>query len=279
MTELALTPDTVLDGRNFRLFETRGYRVLFRSDGVVLTLSEPLFRYLGGGEHSEEARRSMIREEFGVGGLEHLDRGLQGLHSSGILDFVPPAEPTHHGAEPGGVLLMVTQTCNLACSYCYGDGGTYGGRTKLLPVATAQAAIDGMIRRAPNRRTFNVAFFGGEPLINFRTIQEVVAYCRAEESRTDKRFSYSITTNATLVTDEVVSFFKEHRFSVMVSFDGFDAPEEQRPFRDGRISMSWSRSARVWAFAESLCRAPAKPRTRYSVQVLTLLSSAKRWRD
>lgn len=116
------------------------------------------------------------------------------------------------------VTLMVCQECNLRCKYCYGDGGEYSNKGK-MSFLTAKKAIDFLVAHA-NKEILNVCFFGGEPLLNFKLIKEVVAYTKEIEKSSSKRFTYCMTTNATLINEEIENFIKENKISITVSMDG-----------------------------------------------------------
>lgn len=224
---------------SLHFFEAEGEKVLFRIDGLILTLSDAAFELLEVQRGKPvEKRLTEVSSKFGEAALASALRSLESIAAEGILtdEIEELATPEVEASEPGGILLMLTQTCNLACSYCYAGGGTYGSRTKFLPQDQAESAIDLMLERAQNRKSFTVTFFGGEPLLNFPLLRQVVAYCSYRANELGVSFSFSITTNATAVTDEVVEFFKENRFTVMVSYDGVDAQRKNRPFNGGKES-------------------------------------------
>ena len=132
--------------------------------------------------------------------------------------------------------LMVNQTCNLACTYCYADGGEYGSPGQMT-AATAKRAVDWLIERSGPVRNLVLTFFGGEPLISFGLIKDVVAYANRQGDFSGKVFSFSTTTNGTLLSDEIIAFLKEHQFEVMVSLDGSKGVnDDQRPFKNGKGS-------------------------------------------
>jgi uncharacterized protein len=129
---------------------------------------------------------------------------------------------------------MVTQTCNLACAYCYANAGTYNQPTRYQQLGNAISAIEQLIVDSGATQHLTVTFFGGEPLIGFSLIKDIVSYCKSRESVVGKRFKYSVTTNGTLVTGEIADYFKNHGFTVMVSVDGAAQYHDSlRPFADG----------------------------------------------
>ena len=114
--------------------------------------------------------------------------------------------------------LMISQECNLRCKYCYGKDGEYSNKGK-MDFSIAKKAIDYFISKAPSDK-LNICFFGGEPLLNFELIKEVVDYVRQIEKMTDKKFTFCMTTNATLINQEIRTFIKKNRISITVSIDG-----------------------------------------------------------
>ncbi|MFC1679157.1 radical SAM protein [Elusimicrobiota bacterium] len=161
------------------------------------------------------------------------------LAELGLLSDGDPKRPKESKSAPVPVVniaLFVIQACNLRCVYCYGDGGGYGGGGKMAP-ATARRAVDWLIRGSQSRKDLHIAFFGGEPLLNFPLMCETVRYAEERGKVTKKRFSYSVTTNATLLDEERVAWIKAHKVNVLVSFDGpREIQDAQRPFIDGRGS-------------------------------------------
>ncbi|MBL6956671.1 MAG: nif11-like peptide radical SAM maturase [Chlorobium phaeobacteroides] len=134
------------------------------------------------------------------------------------------------------IALFITQNCNLACTYCYGKEGGYGSSGHMNS-ATARKAIDWLIKQSGDIKTLGVAFFGGEPLLNFSLMKKVVEYARQRGAESNKDFEFSITTNGSLLTDEKIAFLNENKINPIVSFDGSkDVQDAQRPFKGGQGS-------------------------------------------
>jgi uncharacterized protein len=133
--------------------------------------------------------------------------------------------------------LAVAQKCNLACSYCYAQEGSFGSEPKNMEHAAAIRAVDLLFQEAKPGESVNLAFLGGEPLVNRALIRECTERAVAMGRRTEVRVSFSITTNGTLLTAEDGRFFEQHGFAVTVSMDGVgEAHDRQRPFRGGQGS-------------------------------------------
>ncbi|KUH33046.1 hypothetical protein APY94_07185 [Thermococcus celericrescens] len=128
--------------------------------------------------------------------------------------------------------LNVMEDCNFACVYCYGDGGTYHTPNTRMSPEVGKKAIDLLMREG--KKVVNVQFFGGEPLLNFPLIRELVHYAKERAKEHDKVVTFSITTNGYLITDKVIDFFLENNFTVTLSFDGpKDIQNHNRPLRGG----------------------------------------------
>ncbi|WP_242652550.1 nif11-like peptide radical SAM maturase [Desulfofarcimen acetoxidans] len=139
-------------------------------------------------------------------------------------------------ARTSSLCLMVAQECNMACVYCYGDAGRYGGGG-LMTVETSCRSVDWLIRHSGGNRKLNLSFFGGEPLLNLPLIRWTVEYAKQTGEQNGKTFTFSITTNASLADEAAIDFLRANQFEVVISFDGTPAAQDkQRPFKDGRPS-------------------------------------------
>ena len=126
--------------------------------------------------------------------------------------------------QSGGVVkamcLHAAHDCNLRCKYCFASTGDFHGPRGLLPVETGKRALDWLVRHSGNRKQLEVDFFGGEPLMNFEAIKEIVAYGRSLEKETGKHFQFTTTTNAVNLTEEVGEFLNKEMYNVVLSIDG-----------------------------------------------------------
>ena len=116
--------------------------------------------------------------------------------------------------------LNVSHNCNLACEYCFADGGTYCGERQTMSFDTAKAAIDMLVEMSGSRRNLEIDFFGGEPMLDFDVVKKTVLYARSLEKDRNKKFRFTITTNAYKLTDEDIDFFNEQMYNVVISIDG-----------------------------------------------------------
>ncbi len=131
--------------------------------------------------------------------------------------------------------LHIAHDCNLACRYCFADEGTYHGQKReLMPLEVGKAALDFLVKNSGNRRNLEVDFFGGEPLMNFEVVKEIVSYGRSLEGPYKKKFRFTLTTNGVLINDDVIEFANKEMDNVVLSLDGRqDVHNFMRPFRNG----------------------------------------------
>lgn len=116
--------------------------------------------------------------------------------------------------------LHIAHDCNLRCSYCFAGTGDYKGERSLMSLEVGKRAIDFLIENSGNRRNLEVDFFGGEPLMNFDVVKEIVYYARQREKEANKNFRFTITTNTLLLDEDKRAFINEHMHNVVLSLDG-----------------------------------------------------------
>ena len=116
--------------------------------------------------------------------------------------------------------LHVAHTCNLNCSYCFASQGKYQGERALMSFEVGKQAFDFLIKNSGTRRNLEVDFFGGEPLMNWDVVKQLVAYARSIEKQYNKNFRFTFTTNGVLIDDEVIDFLNKEMHNVVLSLDG-----------------------------------------------------------
>ena len=116
--------------------------------------------------------------------------------------------------------LHIAHDCNLRCEYCFASTGDFGKGRKLMPLEIGKKAIDFLLEQSGDRETLELDFFGGEPLMNFDVVKEVVKYARSKEQEYGKRFRFTITTNGMLLTDDKIDFINKEMSNVVLSLDG-----------------------------------------------------------
>ncbi len=133
--------------------------------------------------------------------------------------------------------LHIAHDCNLACRYCFAEEGEYHGRRAMMSFEVGKKALDFLIANSGSRRNLEVDFFGGEPLMNWQVVKDLVAYGRQQEKLHDKHFRFTVTTNGVLLNDEIQEFINQEMDNVVLSLDGRrEVNDHMRPFRNGKGS-------------------------------------------
>lgn len=133
--------------------------------------------------------------------------------------------------------LHIAHDCNLACRYCFAEEGEYHGRRALMSFEVGKKALDFLVANSGSRVNLEVDFFGGEPLMNWQVVKDLVAYGREQEKLHDKKFRFTLTTNGVLLNDEVMEFVNKEMSNVVLSIDGRkEINDKMRPFRNGKGS-------------------------------------------
>ena len=116
--------------------------------------------------------------------------------------------------------LHIAHTCNLNCDYCFASQGKYHGERAVMSFEVGKRALDFLVENSGTRRNLEVDFFGGEPLMNFDVVKELVAYARSIEKEKNKNFRFTLTTNGVLIDDDVIDFANREMSNVVLSLDG-----------------------------------------------------------
>ncbi len=182
---------------------------------IVGALSEKYPR-----EEAEETVRE-LRELIGMGALD-------------APDDYSDVQPVDSGVVKA-MCLHAAHDCNLRCKYCFADTGEFHMASRsLLPAETGKKALDWLVAHSGNRINLEVDFFGGEPLMNFPVIKEVVAYGRELETKHGKVFKFTTTTNAVAINDEIIDFMNREMDNVVISIDGRkEVHDRMRPTANG----------------------------------------------
>jgi uncharacterized protein len=145
---------------------------------------------------------------------------VEGLKEQGLLYKEELKAYPVKSNEVKALCLHICHDCNFRCRYCFADEGAYHAARESMSLETAKKAIDFLIENSGKRKVLEADFFGGEPLMNFEVIKQTVAYAREKEKETGKKFLFTTTTNALLLSDEVIDFFNREMENVVLSLDG-----------------------------------------------------------
>ena len=180
-----------------------------------------------GAEREDVLRGTMAKHpELSRADAEALYADVTALKDRGLLfaeDVFAPEAATLK-ARSGNVIkalcLHVAHSCNLNCAYCFASQGRYQGERALMSFETGKRALDFLIENSGTRVNLEVDFFGGEPLMNWEVVKQLVAYGRSREAEAHKRFRFTLTTNGVLLDDEVIDFCNKEMHNVVLSLDG-----------------------------------------------------------
>ena len=215
-------------------YQLNGFNIVLDvCSGAVHLVDELAFSMIQGYETQsfDELRSAMLekfRDEPAVTEqeIERCYHEITALKESGQL-FTPDTFAPMAGSfkeKSGDVIkalcLHVAHTCNLNCSYCFASQGKYHGERAVMSAEVGKRALDFLIEHSGHRRNLEVDFFGGEPLMNFAVVRELVAYARVREKEAGKNFRFTLTTNGMLIDDEVIEFANREMSNVVLSLDG-----------------------------------------------------------
>ncbi len=179
----------------------------------------------------EEILSAMSKKYVGKDGITEADieecyEDIVTLKGEGKL-FAPDTFESmagHLKAKTSGVIkalcLHIAHTCNLNCSYCFASQGKYHGERAVMSFEVGKQALDFLVANSGSRRNLEVDFFGGEPLVNFQVVKDLVAYARSIEKEKGKNFRFTLTTNGLLIDDDVIDFANRECHNVVLSLDG-----------------------------------------------------------
>ncbi|MBQ9133661.1 MAG: thioether cross-link-forming SCIFF peptide maturase [Clostridia bacterium] len=215
-------------------YKLGGYNIVLDvCSGSVHAVDEVAYDMIAMFEQSDRsAVIAAIREKYADraditdADIEECYEQVVSLKESGKL-FAPDTFEPMAGAlkaKTAGVVkalcLHVAHTCNLNCAYCFASQGKYHGDRAIMSFEVGKAALDFLVEHSGTRRNLEVDFFGGEPLMNFDVVKELVAYARSIEKERGKNFRFTLTTNGLLIDDDVIDFANREMSNVVLSLDG-----------------------------------------------------------
>lgn len=210
-------------------FKQNGYNIVLDcSSGAVHCVDDVAFDVINMYEtHSENEIVKNIVDKYAIGEDEAREciEEVAELVANGKLFSQDAFKPdVNILAKRNTVLkalcLHIAHTCNLNCEYCFASQGKYHGERSLMSFEVGKRALDFLVENSGSRYNLEVDFFGGEPLMNWNVVKELVVYARELEKTCNKHFRFTLTTNGMLVDDEVIQFANEQMDNVVLSLDG-----------------------------------------------------------
>ncbi|MBC8584351.1 thioether cross-link-forming SCIFF peptide maturase [Youxingia wuxianensis] len=166
---------------------------------------------------------SALQEKYPQKEIIETYEEILALHEKDLLFSSDDYEKFASMMTPSPVKAMclhIAHDCNLRCQYCFADTGEYMGHRQLMSFEVGKAAIDYLIKYSYGRHNLELDFFGGEPLMNFDVVKQVVQYARSLEKEHNKLFRFTITTNGLLLDDDKIDFINKEMSNVVLSIDG-----------------------------------------------------------
>ena len=200
--------------------------VLDVNTGAVHIVDELVYELVDDNRlRSKEELVADFGAKYGADVVEEAYEELQELVAEGILYTEDQYEDIAHSSMDDrdyikAVCLNIIHACNLRCKYCFADEGEYNGHKGKMSLETAKKAIDYVVKRSGPRKNIEIDLFGGEPTMMMDTIKEIIAYARENEAKWNKRIRFTMTTNATLLTDEMMDYMDKELENIILSIDG-----------------------------------------------------------
>ena len=203
-------------------YKLNGYNIIIDTcSGGVHAVDEMAYDIIG---RFETESREAILADWPDGGACYDE--IAAMKAAGQL-FTPDTFEDKAGAlkaKTAGVVkalcLHIAHTCNLNCAYCFASQGKYQGERAVMSFEVGKRALDFLIENSGTRRNLEVDFFGGEPLMNFQVVKDLVAYARSIEKEKNKNFRFTLTTNGLLIDRDVIEFANREMSNVVLSLDG-----------------------------------------------------------
>lgn len=211
-------------------YKNNGYNIVLDSNsGSVHAVDEVAFEVIG--KYESRSKEEIILElcdkypEITADDIEEIFQDIEELKKEGKLfsedkfkdlQIDIKARPTQLKA----LCLHIAHDCNMCCKYCFAGEGEYSGDRSLMSFEVGKRALDFLIEQSGSRKNLEVDFFGGEPLLNFDVVKQLVAYARSIEKEKGKNFRFTLTTNGVLLNDEVMEWANKECYNVVLSLDG-----------------------------------------------------------
>ena len=196
------------------------------AEGIADALLEEAVKALRELSCPAEEKREIAEELFTLAQMEQLY--TEDIYENYIFDF------KNRQTVVKALCLHIAHDCNLACKYCFAEEGEYHGRRALMSFEVGKKALDFLVANSGSRRNLEVDFFGGEPLMNWQVVQELVSYGRSLEEKNGKKFRFTMTTNGVLLDEEKMEYLNREMSNVVLSIDGRpEVHDFMRPFPSG----------------------------------------------
>lgn len=207
----------------FRVFNKNF--VLDVNSGSVLQLDDLAFDILKDYHpNSSEKVFQSLESKYPKSQIKEALEEIQKLKEEGYLftelDVSPVLDKLDTREYVKALCLNVAHDCNLRCKYCFASTGDYQGKRELMSEEIGKKAVDFLLKNSGNMENVEIDFFGGEPLMAIETVKKVISYAKEQEKKHQKKFHFTITTNALLLDDDLIDYLHEHMDNIVLSLDG-----------------------------------------------------------
>jgi len=190
------------------------------NSGIIHELDDVAYDLLGMDYYKGKDNLEILLTKYPKSIIDEVDAELEELEKQGVLysmdnDIALKIKPTLKA-----ICLNVAHDCNLTCQYCFASQGDYKAKRSLMSFDIGKKALDFLLQNSGTRNNLEVDFFGGEPLMNFDVVRDLVHYGRQEEIKYGKNFRFTITTNGVLLNEEKMAFINSHFDNIVLSLDG-----------------------------------------------------------
>lgn len=202
------------------------YYVLDVNSGAVHIVDELVYDILeDDGIKTKKEILALLKNKYMEEELSEAYDEIQELAEDGVIYSSDQYEDIAHSSMEDrdyikAICLNVIHGCNLRCKYCFADEGEYNGHRGVMNIETAKKAIDYVIKRSGPRKNIEIDLFGGEPTMIMPTIKEIISYARENEEKWGKNIRFTMTTNATLLDDDMMDFMDKEMGNIILSLDG-----------------------------------------------------------
>ncbi|HHY06519.1 MAG TPA: thioether cross-link-forming SCIFF peptide maturase [Clostridia bacterium] len=227
-------------------FEIEGtYLVLDINSGIIHILSKEAWDFLNTWEECAgdlEQTVAILNKVLTREDLQEIKDGFLALYAEGSLFSQDTTLENYQPPETEivkALCLHVAHDCNMRCQYCFAGTGPFGGDRSLMDLETGKKALDFLLEASGSRQHIEVDYFGGEPLLNFPVVKELIKYGQKKAQKKGKILKQTLTTNALLLNTEIIDFLNQENVSLILSIDGRpEVHDHMRPLAGGQKSFS-----------------------------------------
>lgn len=223
-------------------YSMNGYNIVLDvNSGAVHVVDDAVYAILDYYEKcNKEDIYDKLKDKFDKKTLDEAFEEIESLKKDDVLfaediyaDIIPQVNKRNPVVK--ALCLHIAHDCNLKCKYCFAEEGEYHGKRSLMSYEVGKKAIDFLIKNSGSRKNLEVDFFGGEPLMNFEVVKQIVEYARSIEKENGKNFRFTITTNGVLLNDEILDYINKNMHNVVLSIDGRkEVNDRMRPRAGGQ---------------------------------------------